>query len=144
MIKESTPPDLVKLMRDAFEASSRHDLDTLMGFFAPDAVWDISEGALGTFVGVAAIRSLVADWWGTWGEHVIEEDEIVDLGHGVVFASVREDGRLIGSERHVEQRRGWVYLWIEDSAERATVYLDIDEARAAAERVAEERAQADV
>jgi ketosteroid isomerase-like protein len=139
MPEESTTPDLVELTRRAIEAGSRHDIDSVMSFYAPDAVWDLSDVGIGTFEGVAAIRSFVEEWWGTWGDHLIEVEETVDLGHGVVFSSVREDGRLAGSDRHVEQRRGWVFLWMEGGFERATVYLDIDKARAAAERLAESR-----
>ena len=77
---------------------------------------------------------------GTWGDHLIEVEELVDLGHGVVFLRVREDGRLMGSDGHVEQRRGWVVLWVQGMIERFAAYLDIDEARAATERLAEGRA----
>jgi hypothetical protein len=70
---------------------------------------------------------------------VIEVEESVDLGHGVAFSVVWEDGRLVGGDRHVQQRRGWVTLWAEVVISRTTIYLDIDEARAAAERLAEKR-----
>src|SRR2546427_4045820 len=103
MAQESTTPDLVELTRHAWEASSSHDPDALMGFYAPDAVLDLSAAGIGIFEGVAAIRSLVEDWWGTWGDHINEVEEIVDLGHGVAFSCVRERGRLVGSDRHVEQ-----------------------------------------
>jgi ketosteroid isomerase-like protein len=139
MSEESTTPDLVELTRRAFEAASGHDLDALMSFFAPDVVWDLSALGIGTFTGAVASRSFIGDWWETWADHLIELDEIVDLGNGVVFSSAREDGRLAGSDRHVEQRTRWVFLWMQDVIERATVYLDIDEARAAAERLAESR-----
>ena len=140
MPEESTTPDPVELTRHAIGVASRHDLDALMGLFAPDAVFDLSDLGIGTFEGEAGIRGFLEDWWGTWGDHLIELEEIVDLGHGVVFSPVREDGRLAGSDRHVEQRRGWVILWVQGMIERFTAYLDIDEGRAAAERLAEERA----
>jgi ketosteroid isomerase-like protein len=140
MPEESTTPDLLELTRNALEAANRHDLDALMGSYAPDAVWDLSDAGIGTFDGVAAIRSFVEDWWGTWGDHRMEVEEIVDLGYGVVFSPIQEDGRLVGSDSHVEQRRGWVFLWMRGMIERQAVYLDINEARAAAERLAEERA----
>ncbi len=139
MSEESTTPDLVELTRRVFEASSRHDVDAARSFYAPDAVFDLSDVALGTFEGVAAIASFLEDWWGTWGDHLTEAEEVVDLGHGVVFSRVWEDGRMAGSDSHVQQRRGWVVVWVEDVILRATAYLDIDEARAAAERLAEER-----
>jgi len=137
--EEATTPDLVEVTRRALEAGSRHDIDALMGFYAPNAVWDMSNVGIGTFEGVAAIRSFVEDWLGTWGDHTIEAEEIVDLGHGVVLSSVREDGRLVGSDGHVEQRRVGVLVWVRGVIERNATYADINEARAAAERLAEER-----
>jgi hypothetical protein len=139
MSEQSTTPDLVELTRNALEAGSRHDIDAVVGFYAPNAVWDLSNLGIGTFEGEAAIRSFVEEWWGTWGEHTIEEGEIVDLGNGVVLFSVREEGRLVGSDSHVEQRRMGVFVWVKGIIERHTTYTDIDEARAAAERLAEER-----
>jgi ketosteroid isomerase-like protein len=136
---ESTTPDLVGMTRRLFEAGSRDDIDALMGFYAPNAVWDMSNVGIGTFKGVAAIRSFVEDWLGTWGDHKIEVEEIVDLGRGVVLSSLREEGRLVGSDGHVEQRRVGVSVWVRGVIERSTTFADIDEARAAAERLAEER-----
>jgi ketosteroid isomerase-like protein len=139
MPEEATTPDLRELTRRAFDAGNRHDLDALMTFFAPDAVVDMSDLALGTFEGVTAIRRFLEDWWGTWGDHLIEEEETVDLGHGVVYTHAREAGRLEGSDGYVEQHRGWVLVWANRMIERFTAYLDIGEARAAAQRLAEER-----
>jgi ketosteroid isomerase-like protein len=139
MSEESTAPDLVKMTRRLFEAGSRNDIDALMGFYAPNAVWDMSNVGIGTFEGVDAIRSFVEDWLGTWGDHAIEVEEVVDLRHGVVLSSIREDGRLVGSDGHVEQRRVGVVVWVRGVIERSTTYADIDEARAAAERLSEER-----
>jgi ketosteroid isomerase-like protein len=139
MSEESTTPDLVALTRRTFDAGTRHDMGAALSFYAPDAVMDLSDAALGNYEGVTAIGSFLEDWWGTWGDHSIEVEECVDLGHGVVFARVSEDGRLAGSDGHVQQRRGWVLLWIEDVILQATAYLDLDGARAAAERLAESR-----
>jgi ketosteroid isomerase-like protein len=139
MSEQSTTPDLVELTRQVFAAGSRRDLEAALSFFAPDAVLDLSDAALGTFEGAAAIGRFLQDWWGTWGEHLTEVETSVDLGCGVVFSRVWEDGRLAGSDSHVQQRRGWVLLWVEGVISRATAYLDIDEARAAAERLVEAR-----
>jgi ketosteroid isomerase-like protein len=139
MSEESTMPDPVELTRRAFKVASDHDTDALMGFYAPDAVLDLSDVGIGTFEGVAAIRGFLEDWWGTWANHLVEVEEFVDLGHGVTFSPVREDGRLVGSDRHVEHRRAIVLVWAQDSVERHIAYHEIDEGRAAAERLAEER-----
>jgi ketosteroid isomerase-like protein len=139
MSEESTTPDLAERTRQAFGVVSQHDLDALLSFYAPGAVLDLSDVGLGTFEGVAAMGALFEDWWNTWADHLIEAEEIVDLGCGVVFARVRDDGRLVGSDGHVKHRRGFVLAWAQGMIERQVVYLDIDEARAAAERVAESR-----
>ena len=137
MSEESTTPDLVELVRRQFEAGNRRDLDAVMSSFAPDAVF---EGrALGdTFEGRAAIRSFLEDWFGAYEELEFGLEEVRDLGNGVVFAVVTQNGRLVGSAGHVRQREGWVYVWVRGLIARLTI-SDIDEARAAAERLAEER-----
>ena len=43
MPEESTTPDLVELARQGFEAVSCGELDPLMSFFAPGAVWDADD-----------------------------------------------------------------------------------------------------
>jgi ketosteroid isomerase-like protein len=138
--EDSTTPDPVELTRRMFEAASRHDLDALMGLYAPDAVYDADHAGLGTsFEGTAAIRGFVEEWWGTFADHLTEVQEIVDLGQGVAFARVREAGRPVGGDGHVEQLRGWVLLGTQGKIERVEPYFDSDEARAAAERLAESR-----
>jgi ketosteroid isomerase-like protein len=139
MSEESTTPDLVELTREVYRVASQQDLDGLMSFFAPHAVWDLSNPGIGVFEGVAAIAEFFKDWWATWEDHHHEVQEIHDLGGGVVFAVVREDGQLLGSDSYVEQQGGWVSLWVAGLIERVTGYLDIDEGRAAAGRVAETR-----
>jgi ketosteroid isomerase-like protein len=139
MPEESTTPDVMELVRQAFDAGSRHDVDAIMGFHASDAVWDLSDLGLGTFDGAAAIRGFVEDWFATWQDLVLEAEEIVDLGHGVVFVPVREEGHPTASGGHVEQQRGWVASWVEGNITRIVICFDIEKARAAAERLAEER-----
>jgi ketosteroid isomerase-like protein len=139
MPEESTTPDLVELGLDAFDAGGRHDLDAVMRFYAPDAVLDMSAVGLGTYEGSRAIREFVEGWWATFEDHVLEPEETVDLGHGVLFSKVREVGRLAGSDGRVEQHRGWVTVWVGNKIVHHAFYGDMDEARAAAERLAKER-----
>ena len=82
--------------------------------------------------------SFIEDWFGTYEELEFGLEEVHDLGNGIVFAVVIQDGRPVGSAGHVRQREGWVYVWVGGLIARFTV-SDIDEARAAAERLAEER-----
>jgi hypothetical protein len=66
-------------------------------------------------------------------------EEIIDLGNGVVFAVDIYRGPPVGSSAEVRFRFATVAMWAEGLIERTTHYDDIDEARAAAERLAEER-----
>lgn len=139
MTEEPTTPDPLELSAAAFAAAAGHDLDALTAFYATDAVWDMSDGGMGCFEGRPALRRFFEDWWTTWEEHQLAVRDFADYGGGLQFAEVWEGGRLVGSDGRVEHRRGWVTQWAEGLVVRVTVYLDVDEARAAAERLAEER-----
>jgi hypothetical protein len=69
----------------------------------------------------------------------IEIEEIIDLSNGVTFVVVLITGHPVGSSGELQMRTGNAVSWTEAVIERETAYLDIDEARAAAERLAEER-----
>ena len=126
----------VELVRRQIEALDRRDLDGVMNNVAEDGVL---EGRVEEVEGRAAIRRfLVEDWFRAYEELGFELEEVSHLGGGVVFAVVIQDGRLVGGDGRLRQREGWVYLWVGGSIARLTT-SDIDEGRAAAERLAEER-----
>jgi uncharacterized protein (TIGR02246 family) len=137
MPEESTTPDPVELMDRTFEAANRRDLDAVASSFAEDAVFDgRAAGAL--FEGRAAIRRFLEDWFGGYEELEFELEDVRDLGNGVVFAVVVQNGRPAGGAGHLRQREGWVFIWVRGVIAHLEA-SDIDEARAAAERLAEER-----
>jgi ketosteroid isomerase-like protein len=141
MPEESTTPDLVELTRVFFETMDRDwDFGSLAGFFASNAVWDLSDSHIGIYEGVAAIGDFLVGYWATWEDHHHEIEAIHDFGHGVLSVAVREDGCLKGSEARVQARHLQVFEWEQRKIVRITGYPDIDEARAAAECLAEERA----
>ncbi len=137
--EESTTVDLVRLARQGYEAMSRGDLDAVMSLFAADAVYDASAVGLGTFEGAEAVRGFVEDWRRSWEDYRYEEEELLDLGHGVMLSVVRESGRLVGGKGRVEQRAAHLITWTNGKIERFKHYPDLGEARAAAERLALER-----
>jgi ketosteroid isomerase-like protein len=138
MTEESTTPDLVELTRAYVEAVNRGDLDAVMSFYGPHASWE--SPPLGTsFKGLAAIRGFHEDWWGAYEEYEIQTEEILDLGNGVVLVVLRQNARPLGSTGHVQTRTAGTSEWEDGKIARVTVYHDIDEARAAAERLAQER-----
>jgi ketosteroid isomerase-like protein len=139
MSQESTTPDLVELVRSQVDAAGSGDIDAMTSFLAPDAVWDSSPMGIEVTEGRAAIHSHLEDWWGAYDVSGAEAEEIRDLGNGVTFAVVILKGRLIGSGGEVRLRYAAVEVWVEGVVARITNDTDIDEARAAAERLAEER-----
>jgi ketosteroid isomerase-like protein len=138
MSEEPTTSDPVELVRKQLEAADRGDLDGVMTSVAEDAVLD---GRVDLVEGRAAIRGFIDEWFKAYEELHYEVEEVSHLGGGVVFAVVRQNGRPVGSAGHVRQREGWVYLCAGASITRLTT-SDVDEARAAAERLAKERGQA--
>ena len=135
MTEESTTPDVVELVRKQVEALDRGDVDGVMSSVAEDAVLD---GRMEVVEGQAAIRGFLEDWFKTFEELGFDLEEVSHLGGGVVLAVVIQDGRLVGGEGHVRQREGWVYRCVGGSIARLTT-LEVDQARAAAERLAQER-----
>jgi uncharacterized protein (TIGR02246 family) len=138
MPEEPSSPDLLDVTRRAIEAANTKDVDTLLSFYAPDAVWEAMTG-LGTHEGRAEIRRFFEDWLGAYEEFEVEVQEVLDLGNGVVFAVVVQYGRPVGSTGRVQLRYASVSVWVDGKIARTTNHIDIDEARAAAERLAEER-----
>jgi ketosteroid isomerase-like protein len=141
---EATTRDLVERWQKTAEAYARRDLDTVMSLFAPDAVWDFSSAGLGSFEGSAAIRSFLDDWLGAYEEYEYRQEEGQDLGDGVLFVVASLGGHPAGSAGGVQERWSYTVTWADGMVARVVVSQDIENARAAAERLAEERAQADV
>jgi ketosteroid isomerase-like protein len=136
--EESTTPDLVALLRRAYEAVSRRDADAALSFVAPHAAYKTV--VLGSaFEGHVAIRGFLEQWWGGYDEYAIEPEEILDLGNGVIFAVVIQRARVVGSSGEVRHRNAQVTVWENGLIVLLTNYADPDDARAAAERLAEER-----
>jgi ketosteroid isomerase-like protein len=136
--QESTTPDLVERWRQAAEAAYHGDLDATMGIFAPDAVWEVRPLGI-THTGAAAIRSFLEDWLGSYEKYEDDQEEALDLGNGVVFLVSRLDAGPVGSRGRVQERWSFTVLWAGGMVVRVTGRNDIDEARAAAERLAGSR-----
>jgi uncharacterized protein (TIGR02246 family) len=137
MPEESTTPDVLDVWRRAIEAGSDRDFDALMSLYAPDAVWEAVTG-LGTHEGTAEIRRFFEDWLDAYEEFEVELEEILYLGNGVAFGVVVQRGRPVGSTGRVEFRYATVFILVDGMIARQTNHNDIDEARAAAERLAQE------
>jgi ketosteroid isomerase-like protein len=139
MSEGSTTPDLIELWRRRVDAVARGDIDAMTSFFAPDAIWDSSPMGLEVYEGRPAIRRFFQDWWGAYEASEVKAEQILDLGHGITLAVLVFNARLVGSGGDVRLRYAAVTEWGDGVVLRDTNYSDIDEARAAAERLAESR-----
>jgi ketosteroid isomerase-like protein len=110
-----------------------------MSFSAPDVVYDTSPSGFGVYEGQAAIRAFIAGYWALFEELRVELEEVLDLGNGVTFSVNRQHARPLGSSAHVKAREAHVMEWAGGMVVRVTVYIDVDAARAAAERLAQSR-----
>jgi ketosteroid isomerase-like protein len=139
MPEESTTPDLEEFVGRWVGAVNRREVDALMNFFAPDAEWEALGAGDERLRGLTAIRGMLEDWFRPYEEYEMEVEELVDLGNGVVFSVAVSKGRPINSSAFVEWRQAFVVLGDPGLIRRFISYRDIDQARAAAERLAQER-----
>ena len=136
MPDESTTRDLVKLVQRMIDALNVGDIDVAMNLYASDVV---VEGAMQTLEGRGAVRGWTRDWRDAFDEFELTAEEVRDLGNCVTFGVSISRGRPRGGAGWVQFRYGVVNTWVDGLVRRSTFYLDIDEARAAAERRAQER-----
>lgn len=134
---DATASVRIDSIRNAFDAVKCGDWDRATRFLAPGAVWE-SEG-FGSFQGRAAIRDFWQDWIGSFDQFEVEFEDVVDVGSGVLFVVLRLTGRPLEATGTVQSRQGWIYVWCGETVTRVVTKEDVEEARAAAERLAEER-----
>jgi hypothetical protein len=93
---------------------------------------------LAIFEGREGVRELFQDWAGTYDDLAVALEEIHDLGNGAVFYVLRHWGGFAGGSGSVELRHSYTAVG-SGLITRVIVVADIEEGRAAAERLAAER-----
>lgn len=136
MSRDRSKASALELTRSSFEAANSGDYDLMMSFYGPDSVFDMAPWGLGTYAGLVAIRAFFEDWIGGFEAFEMRLEEALDLGHGVVFAVARQEARPAGSSTYLRLRHAAVSLWRDGVAARVENYRDLDQGRAAAERLA--------
>src|SRR5437764_12376994 len=111
-------------------ALDRCDVDTVVSLHAPDAVF---EAAGGRFEGVAAIRGFLDDWLANYEGFAATLEEVRDLGVGVTFGVIRQQGRLGGSSGHVQLLHAAVLVRVDGAIARAIGASAVDMIRAIAD-----------
>jgi ketosteroid isomerase-like protein len=138
MPAKSTSQDLGEVVRSLFEAADRGDWDAMIAPYAPDAIWESNDGILDV-AGASGVRGLLEEWAGVFQDFTVKVETVVDVGNGVVFSVYHQEGRPAGGTGVVNDRGAMIYEWVDGMIARVIVRQDIDEARAYAERLAEER-----
>jgi ketosteroid isomerase-like protein len=135
---ESTTPDLAKVVTGLFEAADRGDWDAVLSAYAPYAVLETADGVFDT-VSPERMRGFWEEIAAMFEDFAIKVETVVDLGNGIVYSIYRAQGRLAGSTGLVTERTAMIYEWVDGRITRLITRPDIEEARAAAERLAQER-----
>jgi ketosteroid isomerase-like protein len=138
MPEESTTAHLAELLRRLVDIVNRRAWGELADVFARDGVLDLSDLGLGAYEG-DAIRAFGEDWVGAYDKYEMVMDEVLELDNGVVFTVNHQVARPTGSSGDVRLHDAYVFICEDSRIVRWTAYQSIDEARAAAERLARER-----
>jgi len=142
--EESTMPDPEEAVRRIIEALNCRDFDAALCLYTPDLVLELDPlgaGVLegGPLIGHEALRKFWRDLTESFQDFEFQGEDFNNLGSGLTFGVLVQRGRPHGSDAFVETRAGVVAIWRDGRIARATSYQDVDQARAAAERLAEER-----
>jgi len=134
----ATTPDLADLLRRLVDIVNRRAWGELADVFARDGVLDLSDLGLGAYQG-DAIPAFGEDWVGAYDKYEMVMDEVLELDNGVIFTVNTQVARPTGSSGDVRLHDAYVFICEDSRIVRWTAYQNIDQARAAAERLAEER-----
>ncbi len=139
MTRRSTTPNAEQALRRLTEAFNRRDFEAALDLCSTGAVWDRSAAGLEVLEGREAISGALEEWWRAYADYEQVVEEVRDLGNGATFGVVFQRGRLKGSSGVITNHLALVATWADGLIERVATYTNIDEGRAAAERLARER-----
>jgi ketosteroid isomerase-like protein len=116
----------VQLVRGAWEAWERDDMEALFAFYDPAIVWDQTGygGSLldSVYHGHDGVRQFLREWLASFESYYAHAEEFVDAGEAVVVR-VRQGGRGKSSGADVEMPPYWqVYRLRDGLAVRIEVY----------------------
>jgi uncharacterized protein len=79
----------VKLLRRAWEAWRRGDMDAVVSLWDPEVVWDFQHfqnWPETSYHGVEGIRRFLAEWLEMWGDYEVDVNEILPAPDGRVVS----------------------------------------------------------
>jgi SnoaL-like domain len=137
MTPDAAAADVSELTRRAYESLNSRDFDAVVSLFGPSSIWDVSRWGLGAHTGPEAIRRFLEDWFGSFDKYEVHIENMLDLGHGVIYAMVVFIAHRPGSRDYLRLPSVAVFAWVEGVVARVTLYPDVNEGRGAADRMAE-------
>jgi uncharacterized protein len=121
--------DNVEILRHAYEALNRGEIDTAMSVLEPEAEWqehsDLPEADV--YRGRDTIRNFLMSFLDSWEKFRQETEELVDGGDRVAVM-LRMAGKGKGSGIEVEARYAHLWTMRNGKGARVDAYADCDEA----------------
>jgi uncharacterized protein len=125
------PRDDVELVRSAFEAWNRGDIDAFAGHAAEDVAWlEVSgrpEGAPTERLGRDRMRTSLESLFDAWESYHLEVERVEEVGDRVI-AVVREVARGRASGVEIDSRWGYLVTVEEGLIVRIEAYRDAGQA----------------
>jgi ketosteroid isomerase-like protein len=127
------PDENLKLVRVAYEALNRGDIEAVVDLCEPDFELDMSERVFNpaTYEGHDGLRRFYREVREVWEEFRWEPEDLYGAGDRVV-ALLHSHGRGRGSGVEIDRHVGMVWTVREGRASALHFYLDPDEALKAA------------
>jgi ketosteroid isomerase-like protein len=131
----ATPDDSVEIVRRAWEAWERGDMQAMFDFYDPAVEWDMTESRvpdMGVYRGHEGVRNFFRDWMAPFRDYYAHADDF-KLGSEGVLVRIRQGGRGKQSGVDVEMPPLWqLYRLRAGRAVRVEIYRDEDRALEAA------------
>lgn len=125
----------VEIVRAAWEAWNRGDMNALFEFYDPAVEWDMTHSfvpGMEVFHGHEGVRQFFREWQAFFAEYYAEAEEFIDADENVIVR-VRQGGRGRVSTVTVEMPAYWqVYRLRGGRAMRVEIYRDEGDALVAA------------
>jgi len=125
----------VEIIRAAWNAWLRGDLEALFRTFAPDVVWDTShfhDWPEASYHGTEGVRRFLTEWLEVWDEYEVNVEEILAISDGRVLTLLRQRGRGRSSGAAMDLRMAQIATLRDGKVVRLENYEDRDEALEAA------------
>jgi uncharacterized protein len=121
----------IEILRRAYKAFNRRDLEAMLEFFDADSHWVPSSSAWGEgtiYRGHDGVRQLLDDLASDWERFEVEPEEYRDLGD-LIFVTGRVRAVPKGGGREIDSPTAWVWEMREGKALRLQAYTDPQAAR---------------